>query len=90
MLLSKQLTFFNTFLASLSSSMLFFIISNFGVWISSGMYAKTWSGLIECYIMAIPFYQNSMAGDVVFCAIIFGMFQLLQTKNVVQFSHVKQ
>jgi hypothetical protein len=51
-----------SFLAILISSISFFIITNFGVWILGG-YPKTWTGLVTCYTMAIPFFKNSLMGD---------------------------
>lgn len=48
------------------SSIMFFIISNFGVWIIGGGYSKTIDGLILCYTMAIPFFGYSIAGDLFF------------------------
>lgn len=57
---------------ALTSSFLFFTISNFGVWLHSGMYTKTIDGLIQCYIMALPFYQNTLIGDVFFSSLLFG------------------
>jgi hypothetical protein len=51
-----------SFLAILISSISFFIITNFGVWILGG-YPKTWTGLATCYTMAIPFFKNSLMGD---------------------------
>lgn len=46
------------------SSIVFFIITNFAVWlVPNGMYAKTLTGLIHCYIMALPFFRNSLIGD---------------------------
>jgi hypothetical protein len=50
----------------IASSILFFIITNFGVWASGTMYAKTLSGLLECYEMGIPFYRGTISGDIVF------------------------
>ena len=46
------------------SSVIFFIVSNFGVWILG--YPKTWEGFIKCYTVAIPFFRNSLAGDLVY------------------------
>ena len=51
-----------SFLAILISSISFFIITNFGVWILGG-YPKTWTGLVTCYTIAIPFFKNSLMGD---------------------------
>jgi hypothetical protein len=51
-------------IGTIVSSVLFFIITNFAVWlVPNGMYAKTLTGLIHCYIMALPFFRNSLIGD---------------------------
>lgn len=56
--------------ASMISSIFFFIITNFGVWMAwQNMYPKTISGLIECYVAAIPFFRNSIIGDLVYTTI---------------------
>ena len=57
--------------ATISSSLIFFIISNIGVWLVSGYYSKSWAGLIECYTMALPFLQRSMMGDLLFSGVLF-------------------
>ncbi|MBI3193477.1 MAG: hypothetical protein HYZ34_03295 [Ignavibacteriae bacterium] len=63
--------------ATLFGSILFFIVTNFGVWISShGMYPQTFSGLIECYIAAIPFFRNSLLGDFAYVTAMFGLYEL--------------
>ena len=67
-------------LGSLASSLIFYIISNFGVWFSSSMYAKDVSGFISCYVAAIPFYKWTMLGDMFYSVILFGGFYLLQNK----------
>jgi len=58
--------------ASLSASVLFFIVTNFGVWLSSGMYAHTPAELVRCYVQAIPFFGNTITGDLVFSTVFFG------------------
>jgi len=62
--------------ASLTSSVLFFIVTNFGVWLTGTMYPKTFEGLIACYVAAVPFFQNTVAGDLAYTAAIFGLFEL--------------
>lgn len=57
--------------ATISSSLIFFIVSNFGVWLVSGYYSKNWAGLIECYTLALPFLQRSMMGDLLFSGVLF-------------------
>ena len=60
--------------AGLASSILFFTVSNFGVWLVSGMYARTLEGLGACYAAAIPFFQNTVGGDLFYAALLFGGF----------------
>jgi hypothetical protein len=64
--------------ASLVSSVLFFLVTNFGVWMVSGFYPMTLDGLIACYTAAIPFFQMTLMGDLFFVGIIFGAFMLLE------------
>jgi hypothetical protein len=63
--------------ATLFSSILFFIITNFGVWITGGgwFYPRTWQGFIECYTLAVPFFRNTVAGDLVYTGVLFGLFE---------------
>lgn len=62
--------------SSLGASMIFFIVSNFGVWLTSPMYIKTWEGLTACYVAAIPFLQNTLVGDLCYTAVLFGLFEI--------------
>ncbi len=64
--------------ASLAGSMLFFVVTNFGVWLvgDGGVYPKTVAGLTECYIAAIPFFRNTVLGDIVYVAILSGTFEV--------------
>lgn len=66
--------------SSLASSLFFYLVSNFGVWTSEGLYAPTPQGLVECYIAGIPFLQNQILGDLFFVAVLFGTQELLQQK----------
>ncbi|KYG61709.1 hypothetical protein AZI86_18640 [Bdellovibrio bacteriovorus] len=63
---------------SLVTSAVFFLVSNFGVWLMQSMYAKTWAGLVECYVAAIPFFGNQVAGDLFFAAVLFGAYETLK------------
>lgn len=64
--------------AAVASSILFFAISNFGVWAVSGMYPPTLAGLSACYVAAIPFFQNTLAGDLFYTALLFGGFAVAE------------
>ncbi len=66
--------------ATLASSLLFFVITNFGVWITTNLYAHTLQGLTACYISAIPFFGNSLTGDIFYSALLFGSFNLVALK----------
>ena len=68
-------------LASLSGSTLFYLISNFGVWLASPMYAKSIAGLFLCYSLALPFYGSSLAGDLMYSVLFFGVYHLASSKG---------
>ncbi len=57
--------------ATLASALVFFALSNFGVW-ASGYYPRTLAGLAECYTAAIPFFRNTLTSDVLFVGVLFG------------------
>jgi hypothetical protein len=54
---------------ALVSSILFFVITNFAVWIMYDSYPKTLEGLMLCYTMAIPFFQNTLYGTIIYTAL---------------------
>ena len=62
--------------SALGASILFFVVSNFGVWFSTTMYPKTVAGLVACYTAGIPFFKNTVLGDLVYSAALFGLFEL--------------
>ena len=64
--------------ASLLGSVLFFLITNFGVWAETSMYPKTWAGLVESYMMALPFFRNSLFGDLFYGMVFFGGYELVK------------
>lgn len=59
-------------LASVSASLLFFAVTNFSVWLESGMYPRTTAGLAACYLAGLPFLDNTLWGDLFFTALLFG------------------
>ena len=63
---------------TLISSIVFFLITNFAVWLAPNfMYQKTIAGLVECYVMAIPFFRSSLIGDLTYISIFFGGYELV-------------
>lgn len=59
---------------TLLSSSLFFVVSNFGVWLLEPYYAKTWEGLVQCFVMAIPFFDNQVLGDLFYVSVLFSAY----------------
>ena len=66
--------------AALASALLFFAVTNFGVWLVMDYYPKTLAGLAACYVAAVPFFQNSLAGDLFFSALLFGGLALAEQR----------
>ena len=70
--ISEKMNFKNLFICGFIASLIFFIISNFGVWVlgSPGVldlpYEKNLNGLVECYILAIPFFGNTFLSTLIF------------------------
>ncbi len=78
LLLQKKRTPLRIAGAAFTSSLLFFVITNFGVWALYPLYPKTFAGLVECYVAAIPFFQNTLVGDGLFTTVLFGGFALAE------------
>ena len=66
--------------ASLVGSLIFFFVTNFGTWITEGIYEHSANGLINCYIMAIPFFRGTVMGDLFYNLVLFGGFSLVRWK----------
>jgi hypothetical protein len=67
-LVRNHKTVFSLGAASLLASTLFFFIINTGVWLTtpSSVYAKTWNGLMTCLVSGIPFFRNTLIGDLLY------------------------
>jgi len=89
--LGTQRTWLKTGAATLGGSMIFFIITNFVVWAfpeAHGQvdYAHTLSGLVECYVQALPFLRNAIVGDLFWVAMLFGLYEFGHAR--VRMAHV--
>jgi len=80
MLMIKQKKVSNIFLASVSASVLFFVITNFAVWAAGLYYPKDLSGLAASYTAAIPFFHYTLLGDLFFVTLMFGSYELVKMK----------
>jgi hypothetical protein len=65
---------------AIASSFLFFAVTNFGVW-AQGWYPATWSGLINCFTMAIPFYRTMLIGNVILVPTAIAIWQLIRARQ---------
>ena len=61
--------------ASLAGSVAFFLWTNFGVWLTMPLYPLTGAGLAQCYVAALPFFRNSLLGNVAFAGALFAAYQ---------------
>lgn len=74
--LRQRKSFLSIFLGALTSSILFFLITNFGVWLVGTMYPKNANGLLESYILALPFFRNTILGDLFYTGLFVGGYEL--------------
>ena len=83
--LKQHKTILNTFVYSVASATIFFLITNFGVWLS-GYYPQTIAGLKECFIMALPFFRISLVSGLLYSLVLFGTYEivnkLVKEKNI--------
>ena len=69
--LMKTKNFKNFAITGFTGSLIFFIITNFSVWLGGSLYPLTIDGIIQCYIMAIPFFHNTLISTMLFLTILF-------------------
>lgn len=70
-MLKKDSSLVKTGATSIIGSILFFLVTNFGVWATSSMYERSFSGLMRSYQMGIPFFRNTLLGDLFYTALFF-------------------
>jgi hypothetical protein len=66
--------------ATIAGSLVFFLATNFAVWASGLMYPKTAQGLWLCYALALPFFRNSLLGDLACSTLLFGALALAEAR----------
>lgn len=76
-----QANFKSLFATGIASSLLFFIVSNFGVWVEGLMYPQTFNGLIDCYVMALPFFRFELIGTLAFTTVFYGLYAIAVKVN---------
>jgi uncharacterized membrane protein len=74
----KEKSFSRILTITLLSSVLFFIITNVGVWLMGDMYPKNSGGLIQAFVMAIPFFRNTVMGDLLYTTTFILMYEFMK------------
>jgi len=84
-IMMKKMNTKSIVLSSIVSPSIFFIVSNFGVWLMGSMYTFNLSGLIACYIAGIPFFDESLISTVLFALTIFSIMKFIpkETKEII-------
>ena len=67
--------------AGVSGSALFFLLTNFAVWLQGDFYPMTTAGLLACYVAAIPFFHHTLIATLLFGIALFGLSRLLQNSQ---------
>lgn len=75
-LLKKKASWRRVIIGSLAGSVVFFLTTNFAVWALYQWYPHTWAGLFNCFALALPFFKNTLAGDLFYSAALFGAYEL--------------
>ena len=78
--LMKTKNFKNFAITGFTGSLIFFIITNFSVWLGGNLYPLTIDGIIQCYIMAIPFFHNTLISTILFLTILFFGYSFAEKK----------
>jgi len=81
-LLIKKFKITEILFSGLSSSVCFFVITNFGVWLVSGIYEKNLVGLFESYVMAIPFFHNTLISTLIYLFVLKFLFNFSVKKQL--------
>ena len=75
--LKKHKNFQTVLGGAIASSVLFFFVTNLGVWLVGNIYPRTFIGLTECFTYALPFFRNTVFGDLFYVGIFFGGYELV-------------
>ena len=76
----QRFSFVNGLVGALAGSVVFFLITNAAVWMVGGLYAPGLAGLLESYTAGLPFYRNSLMGDLIFTTAFFGVYSLATSR----------
>jgi len=73
--ISSKINYKNLFIFGFIGALIFYLVSNFGVWLVGNLYSKDIDGLVECYYLAIPFFRNTLFSTIFYSY--FGLFLMI-------------
>ncbi len=83
----KRVSVRSVVLSAVAGALMHWLVSDLGVWFGGGLdittglpYTRDWHGFMMCYYLALPFMKNLLIGNLVFGAVFFGLFELLQKR----------
>ena len=82
----KHFKFTEILFSGLASSVSFFIITNFGAWLTLEMYEKNFSGLLQSYTLAIPFFHNTLISTFLYLILLKLLFDFIISKKIIKTS----
>lgn len=80
LLILKKVTLPKILVGALGSSLLFFLVTNLGCFPNNPSYTQDFNGLLSCYAAGIPFLKGTLLGDLFYCGVLFGSFELVKRK----------
>ena len=80
----KQFKLTEILFSGLVSSVCFFIITNFGAWLTLGMYEKNFAGLLQSYVLAIPFFHNTLISTFLYLILLKLLFDFTIRKKIIK------
>ena len=80
MVVLKKVNLTNLLIANVLGTIGFFLISNFFVWAGGKMYPQTMEGFVACYTMALPFLKNTLTSNLLYSAVMFGVYEYAKTQ----------
>jgi hypothetical protein len=78
-MLFRKITVIRVVIGALSSSVIFFLITNFGSWIGSTFYSQNLTGLMASYTAGLPFFRATLVGDLIFTSAMFGLYEFFKS-----------
>lgn len=84
LLIKKEKSLETILAGSLAAAIIFFLVTNFAVWQFSPWYERGLAGLWQCYLMGLPFFKNTIMGNLFYSGVFFGAYELVFRWNIIR------